>query len=166
MNPQLASLATAVVRANAAQGRIVSVAESCTGGLVCAAITSVSGSSEVFEQGFITYSNEAKMSSLSVSSDLLDTFGAVSGAVAWAMAIGALAQSGADVALSITGIAGPTGGSEKKPVGTVIFGVARKGEDPEHHVTHKKLFAPDDGVDARQSIREQAAAYALELLMP
>ncbi len=109
------------MEANRAAGRTVALAESCTGGLVAAALTEIPGSSDVFGAGFVTYSNEAKMRLLKVNSDVLETFGAVSIAVAWSMAQGALANSDADVAVAITGIAGPGGGSEKKPVGTVVF---------------------------------------------
>jgi len=118
---ELIDAARRVVEANRAAGRTVALAESCTGGLVAAALTEIPGSSDVFGAGFVTYSNEAKMRLLKVNSDVLETFGAVSIAVAWSMAQGALANSDADVAVAITGIAGPGGGSEKKPVGTVVF---------------------------------------------
>jgi nicotinamide-nucleotide amidase len=162
----LQELAKLVIAQNRTADRRVAVAESCTGGIVCAALTDIAGSSDVFEQGFITYSNEAKISALRVSPDIIDTFGAVSTAVAWAMACGALDVSGADVAVSITGIAGPGGGSDRKPVGTVVFGLARKGEDRDDGRTFKEFFEPEAGTDARRSIREQAAAYALRLLLP
>ena len=110
---ELIELATRVVDSNRALGRRVAVAESCTGGLVSAALTEIPGSSEIFEQGFVTYSNEAKSDLLGVSRDVLETFGAVSVATAWAMAQGALSRSGADVAVAITGIAGPAGDSNR-----------------------------------------------------
>lgn len=99
-------------------------AESCTGGLIAGLFTSIAGSSDVFERGFVTYSNEAKIETLGVSQDLLQGHGAVSEAVAAAMAEGALVHSHAQIALSVTGIAGPGGGSEEKPVGLVFIGCA------------------------------------------
>lgn len=158
----LVSLARRVIEANQLIGRKIAVAESCTGGLVSAALTEIPGSSEVFEAGFVTYSNELKHGVLGVSDDVLDTFGSVSIATAWAMAQGALTKSGADVAVSITGIAGPGGGSEMKPVGTVVFARAEKGNDSENVVADLRRF-PDEG---RASIRLQAALCALELLLP
>ena len=122
--PEVIELARRVVAENAALGRTLAVAESCTGGLVCAALTEVSGSSAVLERGFVTYSNEAKREQLGVSRDIIDAFGAVSVACAWAMAQGALRHSHADVAVSISGIAGPEGGYEDKPVGTVYISLA------------------------------------------
>lgn len=156
------ALATRVVEANRAAGRRIAVAESCTAGLVSAAITEVAGSSDVFEGGFVTYSNEAKAKLLKVSSEVLETFGAVSVATAWQMAQGALKFSDADVAVAITGIAGPGGGSEKKPVGTVVFARAERGADPNHIVADRKQF--DD--NGRGGIRLQALLCALELLLP
>ncbi|MBO9670189.1 MAG: CinA family protein [Sphingobium sp.] len=158
----LVSLARRVIEANRALDRKIAVAESCTGGLVSAALTEIPGSSEVFEAGFVTYSNELKHDVLGVSDDVLDTFGSVSIATAWAMAQGALIKSRADIAVSITGIAGPGGGSEMKPVGTVVFARAEKGNDSENVVADLRRF-PDEG---RASIRLQAALCALELLLP
>jgi nicotinamide-nucleotide amidase len=160
--PELIAKAQLVITENRAMGRRVAVAESCTGGLVTAALTSIPGSSEVLEVGFVSYSNQAKMRILGVSEDILDTFGAVSIATAWAMARGALNKSGADVAVSVTGIAGPDGGSKQKPVGTVVFARARKGADPDDVMADSKLF--DD--NGRDGIRLQAALVALELLLP
>jgi nicotinamide-nucleotide amidase len=159
---ELVDAARRVIAANAAIGRRVSLAESCTGGLVSAALTEIPGSSAVVDSAFVTYSNEAKMELLKVSGDVLETFGAVSVAVAWSMAQSALEISGADVAVAITGVAGPDGGTEKKPVGTVIFARAEKGGDPAQVVADKKEF----GALGRGSIRLQAALVALELLMP
>lgn len=159
----LVGLATRVIAANKALGRTIAVAESCTGGLVAAALTEVAGSSAVFDRGFVTYSNAAKIELLGVSEDLIDCFGAVSVAVAWSMAQGALAHSPADIAVAITGIAGPDGGSEQKPVGTVVFAVARRGADPEAIEAEMKLFPGDQG---RGEVRRQAALVALELLLP
>lgn len=160
--PQLVDAARKVVEANLAAGRKIAVAESCTGGLVTAAITEIAGSSAVFEAGFITYSNEAKLGLLGVSSDVLETFGAVSIAVAWGMARGALERTNADVTVAITGIAGPDGGSEKKPVGTVVFACASRDGDPNEVVADSRNF----GDLGRGGIRLQAALCALELLMP
>ncbi len=158
----LVTLARRVVEENAAAGRRIAVAESCTGGLVAAALTEIPGSSDVVEIGFVTYSNEAKMSALGVNEDVLSTFGAVSIATAWAMAQGALNKSQADVAVSITGVAGPGGGTEAKPVGTVVFARAVRGENPDTVVAEQKLFE-DNG---RAGVRLQAAICALELLLP
>ncbi|WP_018075395.1 CinA family protein [Novosphingobium nitrogenifigens] len=159
----LVALAARVIVENAARGKTVAVAESCTGGIVAAALTEIPGSSAVLDRGFVTYSNEAKIETLGVPEDLIDTFGAVSVAVAWSMAQGALAHSNADVAVAITGIAGPDGGSEQKPVGTVVFARARRGEDPENVEAELKLFADAAG---RREVRRQAALVALELLLP
>ena len=135
----------------------IATAESCTGGLLAAALTSVSGSSAVVERGFVTYTNVAKTQSLGVPHSLLNAHGAVSAEVARAMAEGALALSNADVALSITGIAGPGGATPDKPVGLVFFGLAR-----EHMRTHavERRF----GEIGRDGIREASVAFALELL--
>ena len=160
---ELVELATQVVEKNRAAGRRITVAESCTGGLVAAALTEVSGSSDVFDCGFTTYSNGAKQNMLGVSGDLLETFGAVSIAVAWEMAQGALEHSGCDVAVAITGVAGPDGGTEKKPVGTVVFAKAEKGKNAEDVVADRKNFGADK---SRADIRFQAVLVALELLLP
>lgn len=160
--PQLVESARKVVEANIAAGRRVAVAESCTGGLVTAAITEIPGSSAMFEASFVTYSNDAKIKLLGVSSDVLETFGSVSVAVAWGMARGALEATNADVAVAITGIAGPEGGSEKKPVGTVVFACARRDGDPNNVVADDRNF----GDIGRGGVRLQATLCALELLMP
>ena len=115
-------LASALGHALLARGMRVATAESCTGGLVAAAMTAVAGSSEWFERGFVTYSNEAKRELLGVAHDVIETQGAVSEAAARAMADGALARSHADCTISVTGIAGPGGGTAHKPVGMVCFG--------------------------------------------
>lgn len=155
-------LATTVLTANRAAGRRVAVAESCTGGMVCAALTDIAGSSDVFSAGFITYSGEAKQSQLDVSSEILETFGEVSLATAWAMVTGALANSDADVAVAITGIAGPGGGSEKKPVGLVIFARGLRGQDTNAYFTQRVQFEGGD----RAAIRHAATLFALDLLQP
>ena len=134
----------------------VSLAESCTGGLVCATLTELSGSSEWFERGYITYSNEAKIECLGVPAELIETHGAVSQAVAKAMAEGARINSGSNVAISITGIAGPSGGTSEKPVGTVWFGWATANQ------TQTKTLRFDGD---RQKVREQAAEFALAELI-
>ena len=152
-----------VVAANIAAGRTVAVAESCTGGLVCAAITEIAGSSAMFEAGYVTYSNASKIAGLHVYEDVVDTFGAVSVATAWAMAKGALEASGADVAVAITGIAGPDGGTVQKPVGTVVFARAEKGAGENDCIADQKLF---DASEGRSGVRLQAALCALELLIP
>jgi nicotinamide-nucleotide amidase len=159
---ELLEAARKVIDANRAAGRRIVLAESCTGGLASAALTEIPGCSDVFEAGFVTYSNEAKNELLQVSEDVLETFGAVSVAVAWSMARGALARSRADTAVAITGIAGPGGGSPRKPVGTVIFARAFRGGDPNDVMADSREF----GDLGRGGIRLQAALCALELLMP
>lgn len=140
---------------SAKQLRLVT-AESCTGGLVAAAVTAVPGSSEWFERGFVTYSNEAKMDLLGVKQETLQKHGAVSCETAREMAQGALKNSRAQVALSITGIAGPGGGTAEKPVGTVWLGWLIKGKES---IAELKHFSGD-----RRSIQAQAAVYVLQKL--
>lgn len=144
-----------LARARARDVRIAT-AESCTGGMVSAALTEVAGSSDVFERGFVTYSNEAKVELLGVKAETLAAHGAVSEAVAREMAEGALAHSRAAIAVSITGIAGP-GGSEHKPEGRVCFGLARKGR-----VT--RVETVEFGARGRAKVREAAMRHALALL--
>lgn len=161
--PDLIALAERVVHAHRANGTRIAIAESCTGGLVAAAITEIPGSSAVLDRAFVSYSNEAKMDMLAVPSDLIETFGAVSIAVAWSMAQGALSHANADLAVAITGVAGPDGGTEKKPVGTVIFARAKK-QDPEDKepAAEMKRFE----CTSRADVRHKAAICALELLLP
>ncbi|HXG99825.1 MAG TPA: CinA family protein [Sphingomicrobium sp.] len=159
----LVDKARLVVEANRAAGRRVALAESCTGGLVSAALTEIPGSSEMFEASYVTYSNSAKLAALRVGNNVVETFGAVSIATAWAMAQGALEASDADVAVAITGIAGPDGGSAHKPVGTVVFARATRNCPPNEIVADQKLF---DASGGRSDIRLQAALCALELLLP
>src|SRR5881394_3444829 len=159
---ELVAAARRVIEENLAIGRRIAIAESCTGGLVSAALTEIPGSSEMFEAGYVTYSNASKIHELHVSEDVVDTFGSVSVATAWAMARGALAASDADVAVAITGIAGPGGGTPQKPVGTVVFARAERGADPAKIVADQKFF--DEST--RSGVRLQAALCALELLMP
>ena len=158
----IAELAARVVAENKAAGRTIALAESCTGGLVAAALTEIAGSSAVFDRGFVTYSNESKREMLGVSGDILDTFGAVSVATAWAMAQGALERSNADVAVAISGIAGPDGGSAQRPVGTVVFARAIRDSDSEEVDAEEQRL---DG-SSRAHVRHQAALIALELLLP
>ena len=134
----------------------ISLAESCTGGLVCATLTELAGSSEWFERGYITYSNEAKTECLDVPMDLIESHGAVSEQVAMAMAEGARINSGSNVAISITGIAGPSGGSVEKPVGTVCFGWATENQT----LTKTMRFE-----GTRQMIRQDATEFALSELI-
>ena len=136
-------------------GAMLATAESCTGGLVAAALTAIAGSSDVVERGFVTYSNRAKHEMLGVPVDLIDAHGAVSAEVARSMAEGALTHSGADVSLSITGIAGPGGGTATKPVGTVHIAAAQRGALTLHRAC---LFSGD-----RDTVRLQAARAAMEL---
>jgi len=157
---EIVNLARRVVDENRAIGRKVALAESCTGGLVAAAITEIPGSSAVLDRSFVTYSNEAKKETLGVAGDVIDAFGAVSIACVYAMAQGALEHSDADVAVAISGIAGPDGGSEQKPVGTVVFARAKRyAEDRE---AESRLFKAED----RSEVRRQATLCALELLLP
>ena len=161
----ITALAARVVTENAAAERSVALAESCTGGLVAGALTEVAGSSAVLDRGFVTYSNDAKIEMLGVSPDIIETFGAVSIACAWAMAKGALDRSKADVAVAISGVAGPGGGTPQKPVGTVVFArVIRNAEgEPEGEL---KFFEGGEGPEGRAEIRRQATLCALELLLP
>lgn len=158
--PDIVALAERVIAENAAAGRTVAIAESCTGGLVSAALTEVAGSSAVLDRGFVTYSNESKREMLGVADDIIDTLGAVSVATAWAMAQGALRHSRADVAVAISGIAGPAGGSDLKPVGTVVFARALRDKN-EVEAEERQLEA-----SSRSAVRHQAALVALELLLP
>ena len=156
----ITNLARRVVEENRAAGRKIAVAESCTGGLVAAAITEIPGSSAVLDRAFVTYSNEAKQETLGVAGDVIDAFGAVSIACVYAMAQGALEHSDADVAVAISGVAGPDGGTEQKPVGTVVF--ARAVRNAEQREAESKLFDAGD----RSEVRRQATLCALELLLP
>jgi nicotinamide-nucleotide amidase len=138
-----------------ASNTVLSGAESCTGGLIAAAITSVSGSSSWFDRGFVTYSNDAKMAMLGVAAKTLESFGAVSEQTAAEMARGALAHSNASIAYSVTGVAGPTGGTTAKPVGMVCFGFATKNETR----TITQHFTGD-----RAAVREQSVSFVLREL--
>lgn len=148
-------LATSVLAACRARGWRLATAESCTGGLVAAALTAIAGSSDVFDRGFVTYSNQAKMELLGVPGGTLDAHGAVSGETALLMAKGAVARAGVDLAVSITGVTGPGGGSVEKPVGLVFLSIATKAGDR----TERSVFSGD-----RTEIRRAAMMLALELL--
>ena len=135
----------------------LATAESCTGGLLSSVITACDGSSKWFERGFVTYSNEAKMSLLKVDQNLFEKFGAVSSQVAQQMAIGAIKNSYADMSISITGIAGPSGGSLEKPVGTIFFACADK---------NKIIFEhKSELMGSRHEIREKAVLFSLNTLL-
>ena len=150
-------LAKAVVEECANQQAMIATAESCTGGLISAALTDVSGSSAIFDRGFTTYSNQAKEELLGVSKSLLEKYGAVSAEVAEAMAIGALKRSLATVTVSVTGIAGPSGGTAEKPVGLVWFGLA----DQSNVHVEQKVFADKD----RDAVRQATVHHALTLIL-
>lgn len=153
---ELMQLSEQVGQALKARGATVTTAESCTGGWVAKTLTDIAGSSVWFERGFVTYSNEAKSQMIGVSEATLLDHGAVSEPVVVEMAIGALRAARADYAISVSGIAGPDGGSAEKPVGTVWFGVASASGQG---VTQRECFAGD-----REAVRRQATAYALDLL--
>jgi len=143
------------------RGLMIGTAESCTGGLLSACLTAVPGSSSVFERGFVTYANQAKTEMLGVGADLLAAHGAVSEPVARAMAEGVLARAPVDLAVSITGVAGPGGGSAEKPVGLVFIGYARKTQTGPQVMVERCEF----GEVGRNVIREQTVARALDLLI-
>ena len=154
---ELRKLATRVLASCRARGLKIATAESCTGGLVAAVLTEIAGSSDVFDRGFVTYSNEAKRELLGVPAATLKRHGAVSAETAAAMAKGALKHSVADVAIAITGIAGPGGGSKEKPVGLVYFAAAsRNGRLVEHSRRYGKI--------GRGQVRQRSVTEALRLL--
>ena len=136
--------------------RLVTV-ESCTGGLLAGAITSIAGSSKWFDRGFVTYSNQSKMDCLSINENDLHTFGAVSAQIAQQMAAGALKNTSANLSISITGIAGPSGSSKDKPIGTVFFACQRENKVI---FEHKALFAGN-----REIIRDKAVIFAINTLL-
>ena len=151
------SRAEAVLNACRARGWKLATAESCTGGMIVAALTDIAGSSDVVERGFVTYSNAAKCQMLGVRGDTLAAHGAVSEEVAAEMAAGALARSEADIAVSVTGIAGP-GGSEYKPEGRVCFGLARRDAPVETRLT-------DFGAPGRAEVRARSVETALDWIL-
>ena len=156
-DPELEVLARSCGEALKRRGLVLASAESCTGGWVAAAITTIAGSSEWFDRGFVTYSNQAKQDMLGVTPGTLERFGAVSEQTAREMVEGALAHSRADVALAITGIAGPGGGSPAKPVGTVCFAWAIASQETRTATRH---FAGD-----RTAVRRQSVEFALRTLL-
>ena len=156
-SPEILKLAETVLAEARAKGLKIATAESCTGGLVAGALTEIAGSSDVFERGFVTYSNDAKQDCLGVIEDTLDKFGAVSAPTAVAMAEGAIANSKAQLSVAVTGVAGPGGGSKEKPVGLVHFAAARRGGATDMQVRHF-------GDIGRHEIRMKSVIVALELL--
>jgi nicotinamide-nucleotide amidase len=152
----LHALAAALLEACRRQAWMVATAESCTGGLIAATLTEIAGSSDVLDRGFVTYSNQAKMDMLGVPETLLAAHGAVSEPVARAMADGALARSQAEIAVAVTGVAGPGGGSVEKPVGLVWFGLAQRGQT----VASERAVFPGD----RAAIREAAVRHAFRMI--
>jgi len=158
MNGDLNDLARQVLAACEEAGIMLATAESCTGGMIAATLTDVPGSSSVVDRGFVTYSNEAKQDMLGVKPATLAAHGAVSRETALEMAAGALAHSRAGIAVSVTGVAGPGGGSADKPVGLVWFGLARRGMEP---AAEERRFE-DRG---RAFIRQEATRHALQMVL-
>jgi nicotinamide-nucleotide amidase len=148
--------AEALLQACRARGVMLATAESCTGGLIAAALTAIAGSSDVVDRGFVTYSNEAKTQMLDVPPETIAAVGAVSQEVAGLMASGALAHSRAGIAVAVTGVAGPGGGSAEKPVGLVWFGLAERGGAS---VTERRVFAGD-----RTAVRAATVAHAFAMI--
>ena len=155
---EMRALAAQVLRACDARRLMVATAESCTGGMVAAALTDIPGSSSVVERGFVTYSNAAKAELLGVAMGLIDTHGAVSEPVARAMAEGALAHSRADLAVSVTGVAGPGGGTAAKPEGLVHFACARRSGA----TAHTRI---EFGALGRDRVRAASVQQALTMLL-
>ena len=156
---ELITIATQVIKEFGEANATISTAESCTGGLIGGCLTAIAGSSKVFDRGFITYSNEAKADMLAVKMDLIEEHGAVSAQVASEMAIGAIRNSGTDAAVAVTGIAGPGGGTETKPVGLVYIAVATSEEEG--------AFVEDFNFSDmnRDEIRRETIKEALEMLL-
>jgi nicotinamide-nucleotide amidase len=155
-DPNLIQAATALLAECRSRGLMLATAESCTGGLIAAVLTEIAGSSDVLDRGFVTYSNAAKSDMLGVPPELIEADGAVSGPVAASMATGALLRSQAALAVAVTGVAGPGGGSESKPVGTVWFGIANRGSPT---LTERQVFPGD-----RAAVRRATVEYALAML--
>lgn len=157
MSERLDALSAELGRRLSAGGLKLATAESCTGGWIAKVVTDIPGSSGWLERGFVTYSNQSKQELLGVSANTLARTGAVSVETVTEMALGALANSRADLAVAVTGIAGPGGGSEEKPVGTVLFAWVRRGEEP---LTQRVQFAGE-----RDEVRHQSVRLALERLL-
>ena len=155
-DPTLIRAATALLTECRTYGLMLATAESCTGGLIAGILTEIAGSSDVLDRGFVTYSNAAKSDMLGVPPELIEADGAVSGPVAASMADGALLRSQAALAVAVTGVAGPGGGSQDKPVGTVWFGVASRGASV---VTERQMFPGD-----RTAVRRATVEHALAML--
>ncbi len=156
--PALIEAARALLVECRARGIMVATAESCTGGLIGGLLTEIPGSSDIFDRGFITYSNDSKTALLDVSAELISTYGAVSAPVACAMAEGALGHSKADIAVAVTGVSGP-GGSENKPEGLVYFALAHLGGVTQ---SEEKQF----GAIGRAEVRLETVRHAIAMLMP
>ena len=157
MDKKIATLAGEVAAVLTEQKLTLAVAESCTGGGLCQALTDIPGSSAWFDRGFITYSNQAKIEMLGVSSTLLEQYGAVSFEAARAMVEGVHGQSNAELAIAITGIAGPGGGTAEKPVGTVFFGIGQKGQAVK---IDKRRFK-----GGREEVRARSVEFVLKALL-
>ena len=156
ISDQLLTEAEALLAACRAKGIVLATAESCTGGLIAATLTAIPGSSDVVDRGFVTYSNESKNEMIGVPMLLIEAHGAVSEQVARAMVEGALARSRATIAVSVTGFAGPGGGSAEKPVGTVCFGLAEKGRPA---VTERHILPGD-----RSGVRSATVAHVFAMI--
>ena len=156
-DPELVSRTEKLLQSLREKKLMLATAESCTGGLIAGLLTEIAGSSDVVDRGFVTYSNEAKNECLGVPTELLEEFGAVSEEVARAMAKGAVHRSRASIAVAVTGVAGPGGGTNQKPVGLVHVAVARSGGE----TTHKRLKLGDIG---RAAVRMSTVAAAIRLL--
>ncbi len=155
MTPEITDAASRLLDDLRTRGMTVATAESCTGGLIAAALTAIAGSSDVVDRGFVTYSNAAKTEMLGVDAALIQQFGAVSEPVAAAMASGALQRAPVDLAVSVTGVAGPGGGTPEKPVGTVCFGLATR----DGNWTERQVFPGD-----RTGVRNATVLHAFSLL--
>lgn len=153
---EILTLAQSILDGCRRRGWHIATAESCTGGLVAGALTAIAGSSDVVERGFVTYSNEAKSELLGVPPETIAAYGTVSAETAAAMAQGAIARAPVDLAISVTGIAGPGGATATKPVGLVLFGLARRDRTCR---TERRVFAGD-----RSAVRQAALQLALQLL--
>jgi len=158
---EIEQLAKTVIERGTRLGIKIATAESCTGGLIAAALTEIAGSSAVLERGFVTYSNQAKADMLGVPIEHTDDPGAVSELVAREMAVGAIKNSNATASVAVTGIAGPGGGSAHKPVGLVFIAAQRRGSEP---IVRKCLFA-DQGKVTRGDIRQATVQVALHMLL-